>query len=117
MGFLRAAVSILRFFVPVDNSDKAGYGPFKLPDNHPFQRAGQVHDFYFEEAKHYKTIGLPLGVETRDEADIKLFRMFAFIAMNAATPKRKIELMLDCCSFWPLARQVGEFIWKGPIDQ
>ena len=111
MGLLRSAVKVLRFFVPADGSDRAGYGPFRLPEHHPFHRIGAIHDFYFEEAKNGKKWA------QLDDADLKLANGMFHLAMNAPTKTEKLELLCDLCAFWPLARQVGKYIWKGPKQQ
>lgn len=107
MSFLKFGAKLLRFFFPSDAENRAGYGPFSLPDGHPFHRAGAVHDFYFEEAKKGKTeIDL-------DFADLKLIQMFYALANNAQTIHDKLALMEDLCAYWPVARKVGKFIWQG----
>lgn len=108
INLVRLLARIYLWQRPEDPNDVAGYGPFALPPDHPFNRAGSVHDYYFTEARRDPAEGMTL-----DYADIRLFRMFAFLAMNQPTREKQLDLMMDACLFWPIARDIGSLIWKG----
>lgn len=100
-----------------DSEDRAGVGPFSLPPDHEFNRAALPHDFYYVEARKFKAAGRTLDMVTLAEADERLARAMIAIALNAPTQKRRLELLEDFCAYWPWARKVGQFIWKGPKEE
>lgn len=114
--FNRMVVNAYNKIFGSDNEDRAGVGPFSLPLDHPFTRAAAVHDFYFVEARNFEAKGRTLDMVTLQEADEKLFRAFARVAMNAPTLEERLELMLDVCVYWPAARKVGLWLWQGPKE-
>lgn len=116
INFIREIARLYIWARPSDPQDLAGYGPFTIPSEHPLSRVGPIHDYYFTYAKRCKEANQKLDGETLNEADIKLFRMMVFIAMNQPTERGKLEIMMDVCLFWPVARDIGEFIWKGPKE-
>ena len=46
---------------PEDTEVGCGYGPFKLPANHPFTRGCNIHDFEFGEAHANELVVLQVG--------------------------------------------------------
>lgn len=116
INFLREAARLYIWAMPTDPNDVAGYGPLTFPESYPLYRIGPIHDFYFSYAEECKKAGKPLDAETLNESHIKLFRMMVFIAMNQPTEEQKLEIMQDVCLFWPIAKDIGGFIWKGPEE-
>lgn len=104
MGFLQ---SILRAILPVDPEPGCGYGPFKLPADHPFTPACNIHDWEFDQAH----AGTP--DETLIEADADLFWRWAFIARQEKDPVKQMALIEDIIEYWPLARRYGKYLWDG----
>jgi hypothetical protein len=91
-----------------DPRDYFGVGPFKpLPVDHPFQRAAFLHDYAFDCSHAGKE------EESRASADEKLFWRMTLLAHNQIDPKKRCELMMDICEYWPLARKLGGFFWEG----
>ena len=99
-----------RFFdwaIPEDPEPGCGYGSFKLPLNHPFTIACNLHDFDF---------GLSHAGEpekTKDLTDIELFKRWSMIALGQSEDYERIRLIKDICRYWPLARTVGNLMWEG----
>lgn len=91
--------------LPTDESDTAGWGPFKLDPEHPFQRAARLHDISF---RNSATSG-----ERLSEVDWQLFWRFAMIARAEQDPIKRCRLANDICKYWPLARSFGRYLYDG----
>jgi hypothetical protein len=104
MSFFRKLLSHL---LPEDPSNDCGYGPFKLPHDHPFTRGCNLHDFEFEQAHRGKSD------KTIDQVDWELFYRWTMIARAAPTHAKRCELAGEICRYWPLARSVGALLWDG----
>ena len=115
--FVRNIVNFAGKIFGSDSEDRAGVGPFSLPPDHPFNRAALPHDFYFVEARKYLAAGRTLDMVTLNEADERLARAMIAICLNAPTQRERLELLEDFCAYWPWARKVGQFIWKGPKEE
>lgn len=102
---------LLRFFLPEDSSNDCGYGPFKLPHDHPFTRGCNLHDYEFDEAHHGR------GDKTIEEVDWELFYRWVLIAKAETTYAGKCALARQICTYWPLAHGVGPLLWDGKNEQ
>lgn len=100
-----------------DSEDRAGVGPFSLPESHPFTRCARVHDFYFTYAESYKQRGMPLTEQTLTETDLQLFRCWVAIIYAQTDLQLQFELVMDLCAYFPAAVKVGPFLWDGPKDE
>lgn len=98
---------ILKRVLPEDPEPGCGYWIFKLPANHPFTRACNLHDDAFDEA-HKGTHDLTLA-----EEDWRLFFRWAMIARAAQTPEERCALVSEICKYWPKARWAGKYLWEG----
>lgn len=92
---------------PSDPNPVCGYGPFSLPEDHPFTRACVLHDHEFQLAEQ------GLTEKTLAEADAELFFRWTLIANSQVMIEDKIRLMGEICKYWPLARKVGWILWDG----
>lgn len=110
MKFLR---KIIRTILPVDRDNSCGYGPFKLPEDHPFTPACNLHDWEFDQANK----GAP--DKPLDKADWDLFYRWVLIANNSTgSYEEKCALAMQICKLWPLARTFGGVLWDGdPITE
>lgn len=97
--------TILSKILPKDPSNDCGFGPFKLPHDHPFTRACELHDFEFVESA---TSGRRLS-----EVDWDLFYRWVLIAGAEADPIKRCRLASEICTYWPLARRGGRLLWDG----
>lgn len=107
-------MSILRFLkklLPEDPSNDCGYGPFKLPHDHPFTRGCNLHDFEFAQARRGG------GEKTIEQVDWELFYRWVMIARAATTYAEKCRLAGEICRYWPLAHSVGPLLWDGKNEQ
>jgi hypothetical protein len=100
-------ISWLKKLLPEDSSNDCGYGPFKLPHDHPFTRGCNLHDFEFAQAHRGK------GEKSLDQVDWELFYRWVMIARAETTHSGKCALARDICRYWPLARGFGGFLWDG----
>lgn len=96
---------LLGHLLPDDPKPGCGYLRFKLPLDHPFTPACNLHDYEFglndsNQAEH-----------TLDETDVMLFNRWALIAKNQPTVNEQINLMLDICRYWPIGHRVGKYLW------
>lgn len=101
-------INPLKWFLnllPVDESDDAGWGPFKLPPEHPFHRAARLHDISFRNSGS--------NTERLSEADWLLFWRFVMLARAEPDPIQRCHLAMDACKYWPLARHFGRYLWDG----
>lgn len=114
--FIRGVVRGFNALFGTDTEDRAGVGPFSLPSEHPFNRAAKVHDFYFTAARDYEKQGKPLSSLTLGEADMRLFRAWVATIYAETHPARQLSLMLDLCAYFPAARKVGRYFWRGPVN-
>lgn len=96
---------ILGKIFPQDSSDDCGVGPFKLPHNHPFTRACELHDFEFVESAH--------SGKRLSEVDWDLFYRWTLIAQAEMDPLKRCKLAEEICYYWPLARRFGGLFWDG----
>lgn len=99
--------TLFGWLLPEDGSNDCGYGPFKLPHDHPFTRACVLHDGEFQLSHEGKQ------TKTEDEVDADLFWRWAMIARAASTFEEQTALMRDICEYWPLARIGGPLLWDG----
>jgi hypothetical protein len=91
--------------IPQDTSDDCGVGPFKLPHNHPFTRACQLHDYEFVESHR--------SGKRLSEVDWDLFYRWVLIAAAEPEPLKRCRLAEDICQYWPIARRFGGWFWDG----
>jgi len=92
--------------VESDPQNYFGVGPFKpLPRNHPFQRAAFLHDWAAERSH----AGKPDC--SLDESDERFFWRMALLAHGQIDPKKRCELMMDICKYWPIARACGPLFY------
>jgi hypothetical protein len=97
----------LRKLLPVDPSPNCGYGPFSLPEDHPFTRACVLHDAAYLEAHKQQ------NDHSLDHEDAALFYRWTMIARAAPTAAEQVKLMHDICLYWPFARIGGNILWDG----
>lgn len=93
--------------LPEDSSNDCGYGPFKLPHDHPFTRGCNLHDFEFDQAHKGK------GNKGISQVDWELFYRWVLIARAEPTYTGKCELASEICKYWPLAHSFGPLLWDG----
>lgn len=98
---------ILGWLIPEDEEVGCGYGPFKLPKDHPFNQVCALHDQEFGDGHD--------GMQqyTKDEVDWDLFFQWVQVASAEADPERRCQLAWDVCKLWPIARVGGSLMWKG----
>lgn len=100
---------LLRTLIPEDTERGCGYGLLKLPLDHPFNRACDLHDFDFggahKEGEAYE--------KSKDQTDFELAYRWMLIARAEPDPVRRCELIMDICKYWPLARYGGSLMWDG----
>ncbi len=93
--------------LPVDSSDSAGVGPFRLPAPRCdwMQRAAKLHDNDFLNSHD--------GSKRLSEADADLFWRWALEAHAEQDPIERCRKFSDICKYWPLARRFGRYFWDG----
>lgn len=92
-------------FLPQDKSNDCGYSVFKLPHEHPFTRACELHDDAYANAE--------TNNQTLSDVDWELFWRWCLIARAASNSARRCKLASEICSNWPLARRFGPLMWDG----
>lgn len=97
----------LGWLIPEDPVGGCGYGPFKLPLDHPFTRACDLHDYGYGLGHD----GIP--EQTKDELDWDLFWRWTLIAKAEPDLKKRISLCYDIVKLWPLAQIGGYLMWEG----
>lgn len=96
------------WLIPEDKGrDGLGYGPFKLSAEHPFTRAGALHDYEFGLSHQ----GIP--DKTKDHTDCDFFWRMALIARAEQDFKKQCDLIWDIIWLWPTAREGGKLMWDG----
>lgn len=98
---------IFKNILPEDSEVGCGYGPFKLPANHPFTRGCNIHDWEFDEAHKGR------GDKGIQQVDWELFYRWVLIAKAEQSFAGKCALAREICKYWPLAHRVGPFLWDG----
>lgn len=101
--FLRNPLKSILNALPQDPDDSAGWGPFKLPPEHPFHRAARLHDIAFRNSA--------TGTDRLSEQDWLLFWRFVMLARAEPDPIQRCHLAMDACRYWPLARHFGRYLW------
>lgn len=91
----------LASFLPRDDSDDAGFFIFRLPKEHPFNRAAKNHDYRYDHPDE----------QSRSAADIELFSAWHLTAMAEPDPIKRCHLLSDICTFWPIARSAGFYLY------
>lgn len=99
------------WLIPEDPNPGMGYGPFKISADHPFNRAGLIHDWEFGESHK----GTPDS--TKDETDWDFFWRMALIARAEEDMERRLELTWDIIKLWPIARVGGNLMWDGDPEK
>jgi len=102
MSFL---TRLLGRFLPDDPNGGCGYLRFKLPLDHPFTQACNLHDYEFGLNDQNK------AEHTLDQTDAMLFNRWAIIAKNQPTLEGQLALMRDICFYWPIGHRVGPLLW------
>jgi hypothetical protein len=100
-------IRLLNKILPEDKEAGCGYGPFKLPQDHPFTRGCNLHDWEFGEAHEGR------GEKSIQQVDWELFYRWVLIARAEQTYTAKCALAREICKYWPLAHSVGPFLWDG----
>jgi len=98
---------IFRRILPHDDAIGCGYGPFKLPPDHPFTPGCTLHDYEFDEAHAGR------GTKGIQQVDWELFYRWVLIAKAQQTYATKCALAREICRYWPLAHAVGGYLWDG----
>lgn len=93
--------------LPSDPEVGCGYGIFKLSSSHPFTQACALHDHEFDLAAESKP------AKTRAQADWELFYRWVLIAKSEENIERRMKLVWEICTYWPLARLGGALMWDG----
>lgn len=114
--FIRWIVTTASKIFGTDAEDRAGVGPFSLPETHAFTRAARIHDHYFSEVRRLKEAGLPLDEYNLMDTDMKLFRAWVAIIYAQESVEDQIGLVVDLCAYFPAALKVGLFLWQGPKE-
>jgi hypothetical protein len=103
--------NVIRKVMPNDHRRGCGVGPewlpFRLPLNHPFTRACDLHDDEFALAE----TGSPdkeLG-----HVDWDIFYRWVLIAKAASTYEEKCKLAADICRYWPYVYKYSGYFWDG----
>lgn len=91
--------------LPTDESDTAGWGPFRLPSPECdwMQPAARKHDQDFREA--------PTSGERLSTVDARLFENWCRAA-KTFDPLETCERYEQICKYWPIARRFGRYFWK-----
>lgn len=87
--------------IPRDPRDTAGIGPFRIPSDHPFQRAAPTHDFRYDNPTEQRL----------SEVDWELFNAWFFITRAEPDPIKRCHLARDMCDWWPYARIAGHYLY------
>lgn len=98
---------IFNRLLPEDPSSGCGYGPFKLPADHPFTRGCNLHDLEFDAAHEGR------GEKSIHQVDWELFYRWVMIARAQPTYSGKCALARDVCRYWTVAHSVGSLLWDG----
>lgn len=97
--------NLLNKFLPEDPDRGCGYFLLKLPLDHPFTRACDIHDWEFQEAHEGR------GEKEISEVDWELFKRWFYITNAAESWEAKCALARDMCEFWPWANRVGWLLY------
>lgn len=89
-------------FLPEDDSERGGWGPFSLPVDHPFQPSFQMHDRIFGSRER----GF-VGGFTRYEAD----RLLLDSMLRIARERKSTRLRAEAYVYYGLARAFGSLFW------
>ena len=98
---------LVRKIMPEDKATGCGYGPFRLPSDHPFTRGCNLHDFEFDQAHAGK------GNKGIAQVDWELFYRWVLIARAEPTYTGKCNLASEICKYWPMAHGFGPYLWDG----
>lgn len=92
-------------FLPEDKEVKAGFGPFRLPDECSWMEP------IFEYHDHYYVVGPEKGMRL-SEIDARIFK-----ALSIAATQPELDWMIQCkrikhiCKYWPIMRSFGHYLY------
>lgn len=90
--------------LPEDPNEKAGYGPFTLPDRCVWmQSVFKTHD-------HYYDIGPSIHMKLSD-IDWRIFRALVMAADTVDDPMELCHRAHDICTYWPIMRDFGHYLY------
>lgn len=89
-------------FLPDDETERGGWGPFSLPADHPFMPSFQMHDRLFASRDKGFRHGL-----SRKQADDFLLRSM----LNIARERKSARLKAEAYLYYGLAKTFGGLFW------
>lgn len=101
---------ILKQFLPLDPSNKAGLGPFRLPERCAWMEPiFAYHDKYYVE-------GPALGMRLSD-IDCRIFyALVANVRQSDLDPIVKCNRIEDICKFWYIMHTAGPYLYGRQYD-
>jgi hypothetical protein len=90
--------------LPTDPSDRAGYGPFRLPqDAEWMESVFRYHDYYYE-------IGPEAGMKLSD-IDWRIFKALSIAAEIPDDTIERCHRAHQICDYWPIMRSIGHLLY------
>lgn len=97
-------IKYLAKLLPLDESDTAGYGPFRLPKSARWMEpVFEYHDYYYR-------IGPDAGMRLSD-IDWRIFKALTIAAEQAEDPIERCKRATQICRYWRIMRVVGRYLY------
>jgi hypothetical protein len=91
--------------LPDDPSNRAGYGPFRLPDDAEWmQPIFAMHDRYY-------VVGPGAGMRLSD-IDWRIFKGLTIAAELPEDPLERCSRARQICTYWPVMRSLGHYLFN-----
>jgi hypothetical protein len=97
-------LKLLAKLLPVDQSDAAGYGPFRLPKEAAWMES------VFEYHDHYYRVGPQAGMRLSD-IDWRVFKALTIAAEEAEDPMDRCHRATQICKYWLPMRKFGHYLY------
>jgi hypothetical protein len=96
----------LAILIPDDPENKAGWGPFTLPDRCDWMASVfWYHDHYYEVGPN---IDPPMRLS---DIDWRIFKALTILAEQPADPMERCCRAKDICKYWPIMRSAGHYLY------
>lgn len=91
--------------LPIDPCNRAGYGPFRLPEECDWMEpVFAYHD-------HYYIVGPDAGMRL-SEIDWRIFKALAIAAELPEDWMERCHRARQICEYWPIMRSVGHYLYS-----
>jgi len=95
----------LASFIPEDTENKAGFGPFELPDEAGWMRP----IFWYHD--HYYVIGPEINMQL-SEIDWRIFKALVIGAEQTEDWMERCHRAKHICKYWPIMRSAGHYLYN-----